>query len=62
MKFLFSIAGIHPAQAKDEQSTDLSLAQLLCRELGLPEEAPAPVEKEAAQESAPPAVTECTVK
>jgi hypothetical protein len=62
MKFLFAIAGIHPAQTSEEQAGDLSLAQLLCRELGLPEEGTAPAEEEGSQEEVGSAAGECTVK
>lgn len=37
IKFLFEIAGLYPVQPKDSESKELSLARMLCRELGVPE-------------------------
>jgi DNA polymerase I-like protein with 3'-5' exonuclease and polymerase domains len=37
IKFLFEIAGLYPAGPKESETKELSLARMLCRELGLPE-------------------------
>ncbi len=37
IKFLFEIAGFYPAGPKGSETKELSLARMLCRELGLPE-------------------------
>ena len=49
MKYLFELAGIHPAHTSGAEGGDVSLTQLLCREMGLPEEA-----NPAAEENASP--------
>jgi hypothetical protein len=37
IKFLFEIAGLYPVGPKESESKELSLARMLCRELGVPE-------------------------
>jgi hypothetical protein len=37
IKFLFEIAGLYPLVNKGSEAKELSLARLLCRQLGLPE-------------------------
>jgi hypothetical protein len=62
MKYLFELAGIHPLHTQGNESDDGSLARLLCRELGLPEEDNSTEEKESSQELAASAPLERTVK
>ena len=62
MKYLFELAGIHPPRTQDEKSGDLSLARLLCREIGLLEEPVAGEEKQPSPDVAPPAPPEPNVK
>jgi predicted RNase H-like nuclease len=38
IKFLFEIAGLYPAVSSGGETKELSLARMLCRQLGLPED------------------------
>jgi len=62
MKYLFELAGIHPVHVEEGEAGDLSLAQVLCRKLGLPEENSPSADGEQRQEVSAPIPFDGTLK